>query len=47
MAAEEINKPPSLPPYPEVLNLNNYFPFLCKKKEKEEEGKVTVFYCCS
>jgi hypothetical protein len=27
--------------------LNNYFPFLCKKKEKKEEGKVTVFYCCS
>jgi hypothetical protein len=42
MAAEEINKPPSLPPYPEVLNLNNYFPFLCKKKEKRRRRKS---YC--
>jgi hypothetical protein len=34
MAAEEISKPPSLPPYPEVLNFTLYFPFLYKKRGK-------------
>jgi hypothetical protein len=39
MAAEEISKPPSLPPYPEVLNFTLYFPFIYKKG-----GKVSVFF---